>query len=752
MRKFRQCQATQVGPDKILGAVCLGVGLVSFGPAALGQELEEIVVTAQRVESTAQETPIAIDVLSGDVIKDRGITSVDQLAQISPSVSIAGDTGGIVLTVRGVSSRDTTEIGDPAVTLSVDGFYQDTGQAFGLTQYDLERIEVLRGPQGTLYGRNATGGAVNIYTVRPQPEFGGYGLVELGNYGAVNAQGAVNIPLSDRTFMRASFGTQNHQPYRDATYFGGHGDAGSSSGRLQFRFMPTDTLDIRVAAQLTSQAARTNTGYLPPYNVLPVETCNFSTGPGPCQRVDHSMRIEPANTQSYDIAGQPLVQHDEKALRWDLEWQLPGTTLTYIGGWNQLDFTARAPSWSFATPGNLGVPVVSTIQAFTQNEDVETINQELRFSSPDPSSRFTYQAGIFYFKSDNDLDSINQRVDGTATPPTNIHFIYDVPIKSLSYLAHFDYDITDDLEVSFGVRHNQDKKDRSGNIIFTQYPPPGLVPNQSVGSDQDQDTYHLGLQWSLSDSSMTYVNMDTGYKNGGFTDIAPYGPEEITSLEFGSKNRFLDNQLQLNIAAYISDYTGQQVQQIVQGLGGSLRIENAGETRYKGIETELLYATDNGLLSAGLNLLDAEFTDFVLAYGEPVFNVTTSSWTTLPTVNRDLTGNVPQQAPDVTFTLGYQHTFDAWGGELTAGFNAKYQSEQYFTFYNLPDDTQDSYTRLDLLFSYTRPGAPWQVQLYGQNVTDTEIFNSAGPNDRSRAYAYVYQPPATYGFRFRYDW
>ena len=169
------------------GALAFGVGAGALfcNTMAVAQELEEVVVTAQRVESTAQETPIAIDVLSADDIQDRGIASVQDLALISPSVNVAGEGGGIVLTVRGVSSRDTTEIGDPAVVLSVDGFYQDQGQGFGLTQYDLERIEVLRGPQGTLYGRNATGGAVNIYTRRPQPDYEGYGLVELGGYGTV---------------------------------------------------------------------------------------------------------------------------------------------------------------------------------------------------------------------------------------------------------------------------------------------------------------------------------------------------------------------------------------------------------------------------------------------------------------------------------------------------------------------------------------------------------------------------------------
>jgi iron complex outermembrane receptor protein len=161
--------------------------------------LEEIVVTAEKVETNVQKTSIAIDVYAGQQLQELGVHDVNSLANVAPAVNVTGNTGGgTVVTIRGISSRDTTEVGDPAVSISTDGFYVDRSYAIGLTQYDLERIEVLKGPQGTLYGRNATGGAINILTAKPGKEFAGYATVEAGNYNTMNTEGAINVPLGDR--------------------------------------------------------------------------------------------------------------------------------------------------------------------------------------------------------------------------------------------------------------------------------------------------------------------------------------------------------------------------------------------------------------------------------------------------------------------------------------------------------------------------------------------------------------------------
>ncbi len=219
----------------------------------------------------------------------------------------------------------------------------------------------------------------------------------------------------------------------------------------------------------------------------------------------------------------------------------------------------------------------------------------------------------------------------------------------------------------------------------------------------------------------------------------------------GSKNRFFNNQVQLNLSAYRSDYTGQQVQQIVQG-GGGLKIENAGETKLQGLEAELLMSSDVGQLEFNLAYLDAEFTKFDLAYGAPVFDVNRSAWASLATVNVDLSGNRPQQAPEWTIGAAVQRSFNVWDGELTTRVQTKYQTEQFYTFFNRPDDTQKAYATINFLATYAPNGSPWQFQAYVNNLSDEVVFSNAGPNDRAFVYSYTYQAPRTYGGRISYKW
>ncbi|MEQ1579756.1 MAG: TonB-dependent receptor [Steroidobacteraceae bacterium] len=740
-----------------LTRLCLGLGALTFTSASMAQALEEVVVTALRVESNVQKTPIAMEVLDSDALKDQGIVNVATLAAVSPSVNITGFGGGTVLTVRGVSSRDTTEIGDPAVVVSVDGFYQDRSYALGLSQYDLARMEILRGPQGTLYGRNATGGAINMFTVRPSKEAGGYAQADFGNYGAINAEGAINVPFGDRVQMRASFGSLYHDGYRDGGFFGKMDDANSRSGRLQFAFQPTENLDLWILAQHTKQTSLGNSANLRGYNVLPATTCNMVAAgavparTGPCQLVNHSAIPELGDPQVYTKYYMSQLNLDDTVVKWNATLRTPIATITYLGGYDRLDWDSYNPGATFPSPLNVATVQANFATVYNQTEKPRTTNHELRFQSVDPDARLTWQFGAFYFKNDNDLDSFNQRPNGTANPTPVIHFIYDVGIKSLAEMAQVAFKVTDDFKVTAGFRHNKDEKSRQGYFGGFQYLPPTQPLVISPGSDISKNTYHLGLDWQLNPDSLLYAKYGTGYKSGGFTDIAPYGPEEIKTYEVGSKNRFFNNQVQLNLSAYRSDYSGQQVQQIVQG-GGGLKIENAGETKLQGLEAELTMSSDLGQLEFNLAYLDAEFTKFDLAYGAPVFDVTRQAWASLATVNVDLSGNRPQQAPEWTIGAAVQRSFNVWDGELTTRVQTKYQTEQFYTFFNRPDDMQKAYATINFLATYAPTGSPWQFQAYVNNLSNETVFSNAGPNDRSFVYSYTYQAPRTYGGRVSYKW
>lgn len=745
------------------GTLSLSLARAAETDAAAGGELQEVVVTAERVEASAQRTAISMEVLNSDAIKSAGIATITQLSTVSPSVNVTGFGGGTVVTIRGISSRDTTEIGDPAVVVSYDGFYQDRSYALGLAQYDMERIEILRGPQGTLYGRNATGGAINIYTTRPGKEKGGYIQLEGGDYDTLNGEGAINMPVNDQVSLRASFGLQYHAPYRtDGGLYDGVDDANSRSLRLQAQFEPNEKFTARITGQHTVQTALGSQTQQAPYRI-------DANG-----WVLHNALPTLSNPMTYQKYWFSRLNLNDTMVRYDMAYKASWATFTYLGGYDRLNWNSIAPSVSFLLgPATATTPIpTSRVQAYNQTELPLTINQEVRLTSANPDSRLQWQVGAYYFRNHNDLDSYNFAPNGT--PPAGsitaqpvIHFVYDVTIKSLAEMAQASFKFTDQFKVTAGIRHNKDDKTRVGYIFFAPTLPPGSVPTISPGSSANKNTYSFGLDYQVTPTSLLYAKYGTGYKAGGFTDIAEYGPESIKTTEIGSKNRFFNNRLEANFALYKSDYTGQQVQQIVQG-GGGLRIVNAGATRYRGAEGDLTWVVaNNSRIEFNFAYLDAVFTDFKIPNATPRWNGTAWVSTTATTAsspdfgphavldtlgNVQLAGNSPQQAPKWTFGGALEQTVHTGGGAFTVRLSAKYQSEQFYSFFNRPDDRQKPYTLTNLLLTYQPNDSGFRYQAYANNLTDETVFSNAGPNDRNFEYVYSYLPPRTMGARVFYKW
>ncbi len=734
----RHAMTALVNSRTLWAGASVAVLLAAAPQLAVAQEagLQEVVVTANRVAGSAQRTSIAMEVIGSEELKAQGITSVTALSAVSPSVNVTGFGGGTVVTIRGISSRDTTEIGDPAVVVSVDGFYNDRSYALGLAQYDLQRIEVLRGPQGTLYGRNATGGAINIYSTRPGKEFGGYVQVEAGTYDLLNTEGAVNLPVNDKIQTRLSFGTNYRTGFRTGFPYNNSDDSNSRSGRFQIAAQPIENLELNFLAQHTVQTSNGNSAQTAPYQIT-------STG-----LVRHDF-IPSLSDKRLDKAENSRLNLNDSAYKWSAVYTTPFATVTYLGGYNRLKWNNLAPAYNYSQPQTATITnPARVVQVYNQRERPVTTNHEFRLTSPDQDARLTWQAGVFYFQNHNLLDSYNYTPNGTLTPIPVIHFQYDVKLKSLAEMAQVGFKVTDTFKITVGARHNKDEKFRLGYLFNAAARPAGLAPT-ILNTTVKKNTYHLGADWQITPANLLYAKYDTGYKSGGFTDIAAYGPEEVETWEIGAKNRFLDNTVQFNVDAYQSDYTGQQVSQIVQN-GGGQRIVNAGATRLRGIEGEVTAAMPYGRFELNAAYLDAKFTDFTLAVGELSWNGT--SYVTV-TSNKQLRGNRPQQAPKWSLGAAYEYTFNGvFGGSLTPRIQTKYQTKQYYTFFNRPDDTQKSNAITNAYVTYSPEEGSWNVQAYVLNLTDESVFSNAGPNDRGRNYSYTYQPPRTAGARINYKW
>ena len=722
--------------------VAVAVAMAMGAPLAFSQQesaqLEEVVVTAQKREESAQKAAISMTVYSSEEIVTAGIHDIASLATADPSMNLTVSNGAGYVAVRGIASTDVTEIGDPAVAISRDGFF--TNRSYGLysSMYDIERIEVLKGPQGTLFGRNSTGGAINIITRKPDREVGGYAAVDLGSFSARNFEAALNAPLGDRVQLRVSGISRRHDGYRDNAPQRDGDDEHSDSVRIQLAFQPFEDFTGWISAQRdrTRGVGDVSLGTRP-INTFPV---NF-------------------DSRRFAMQAETFTNLDSTRLRWELNYAgLPGgATVTYLGGREKM-------SWDHALDGTGGGPVV---QQFLQSEHPTTINHELRVSAA-PGGRVFWQAGVFYFKETNDpLDSGLFINSGQFANQYLIKFNYAVETISKAGFGQLAVNVSDALKLSGGLRYTKDSKRRtglaqldltvaSGGFLAIPFngcyfgPNPSscshlVVPTPGNGIlDDSKVTYHLGADWTMSDINLLYAKFDTGYKSGGFNSngSAPsvaYGPESVKAFELGTKNRFLDNRAQLNAAVFYQKYTGYQASQFVSALGGGPGIQNAGEATIKGAEVEFITLGSLGRLNLQASLLDTRFSNFLAVDATGTSTV-------------DLSGNDLPNAPGFSLSAGFEHAFPLASGALTARIDGKYTGAFYYSFFNFADTRSPSRTVGNASLTYAPESSKWNLQAYVRNFTDEVVFSNIRRNTISNSQELQFAPPRTFGARLQYNW
>ncbi|WCT73085.1 TonB-dependent receptor [Sphingomonas naphthae] len=697
-------------------------------PAAEG--LGDIVVTAEKRPSVLQRTPIAISVIDPEAIKRNNVGSVEDLARIAPSFSFQAQHTQAILSIRGVSSRDTSEIGDPAVALSIDGTYSQRAVGLNAAIFDIDRIEVLRGPQGTLLGRNATGGAVNIVTGKPMLDhFAASVSAEAGNYDAFITKGMVNLPVTDTLAIRAAFQTRDHSGYRENYPARDGDDEHSKAARLTALFKPTDRFSVTLSGEYTFQ---NGVGPVP-------QAIAWRNGANGTTDFENKPAI-PGDGKTFSLTQGGFLHLETTAIRWNVDYDLGIANITYLGGFRSVDFKRLA---------NYGTVYGGPRQnlSFNQVEKPETWNHELRLTSK-AGGPLKWQIGGFYFREKNDLTTLIEDYPGKAAllAPASVLQRYrypDVVSESKALFGQVGYKLTDTVEVEAGTRYSDNDKHRTGfnqitntNAFYSTGAINYTTTQQASDAASKIWTYHAGLNWQATPRHLLYAKFDTGFKDGGFTDLASYDPEKITAYEIGSKNRFFGNTLQVNLAAFWYDYSDQQVTQSVN-INGTARnlVVNAGKSRYKGAEVELNWlATPADRFDAFVGYTHAEYTNFAVLFNG---------------VNTQLAGNTPPQAPRWSVNLGYSHDFELASGTLTPRLQTHIESETYFTFFNRGTDRQGGYHRSDFTLTYKPRSGAWQVDAFVRNIEDKLILSYAfDPTGATRsAYVYQYAPPRTFGGR-----
>jgi len=685
-----------------------------------GQAVPEVVVTAQRTESLASRTPLAISVLSGEQLRDLGADGAATIGPRLPNVYIDQAFSGLRLTIRGISNSDTTDKGDPSAAFMLDGVYiaRPAGQSGNFL--DVDRVEVLRGPQGTLYGRNTTAGLVNVISNLPTDRFEGAVGFEAGTYDRRKIDGVINVPVNDMLALRAAVSKLTHDPYLN-----------NGQGTLLRPGMDQDDRDARLSAKLAlgreaTLVLRYDHGQAKGNNDRFVPDTNFYTGVSSGKPVYRDSTTDERLTNSFRPPNMTPVQgwQDRVAQGWsaDLRWDLGPATLYYLGARRKLDQELRQNYYYRVAP-QLALGVINNYDGHNEQD-----SHELRLAT-NGAGPLSAQGGLYYFSETSDTSYAFQGLQAVGLPP-----YYAFPLvteaRSRAAFGELTWRVVDGLRLTAGARRTEDDKDRVGSTDFRQGPVFNAATDRRLLNAAElhtaRTTWRLGLDYDLLPTTLLYGSLATGYKAGGFNDgciagttalgiacpaavAVPesalyYQPEELRAYEAGVKSRLWGGRVTVNAAAFVYDYTNLQLSgtAIVSGAPRILT-GNAGVARSRGLELDGdIRVGSNGRLSYGATALDAHYV----------------SYNPTPTVS--WAGRKLDRAPSHVYTLGYEHRFGVFGGQLHAGLFSRRSAEYVITIpsqlleYRIP-----AHTTTDATLRYAPAGGAWSLLARVRNLENS---------------------------------
>jgi iron complex outermembrane receptor protein len=695
-----------------VGALLAGANSIALAqtaaPADDSGKIQEVMVTAQRISQPASKTPLSLSVLSGDDLKAAGAVNAASLTDMVPNVQISTNgSGGTVIAIRGVSSADTTEKGDPSASFNIDGVNLARPQSAGLAFYDLERVEVLRGPQGTLYGRNATAGAINLITNKPVDKFESSAAVELGNYQAVKFDGMVNGKVNDVLSVRGAVSTSKHDGYLRSTqgFSTNFDDDDSLSGRLQglLKFTPDVTLLLSTDA---SRIEGSGPGSVP--------YATFAGKSGDAQR-----------TATPSVQG--FLNNRARGVSAELNANVGIGQMTYQVARRHLDRDEEVTSIQ-AKVGAL--PTYSTtVASYGQT------SHELRLAST--LGQWKSIVGLYRFKEQSATHTTLHNFPGVG----QLAFLQDPTIsQSKAAFGEATYSMGPQLNVTAGLRRTNDDKSRLG---LTQFGNPVFSSTANDASvSYAQTTGKLGADYSPNKNTMLYASLSTGYKAGGFNDgtsasnpYLKYDPEHLSAAEAGVKGRFLNGRLQLNASTFWYDYKDLQLTtRATDPTTGAVTSQtlNAAKAKITGAELEGKYAISSaGKINFSATWLDAHFKSYK------------------PTATTDWSGYRLAKSPKTTFGLGYTHNWNLDNGAmLSSHIGTTYTSSYVLNDYgNAVQFTQRSFHKSDVNLNYSPASFKWSVQAYVRNIEDRTVMTNYGPPFAGFDATANLAPPRTAGLR-----
>ncbi len=719
-------------------------------------ETNEIIVTVERRAVSVQKAPLAIAVVSGELADARGVQTIETLALATPNLRFYETVQQGFITIRGVGGeRNTTIGGDPSVALHIDGVYQARTNAANLAFFDIERIEVLRGPQGTLYGRNATGGSINIITKEAElGEASGSADFLLGNYSRRRARAVVNVPLGEKVALRVRGAWEDRDGFvRNLSFPDGSADLSDAgtrtvSGHLRVQFSDNVRLDLRadyegVRAAGSSEEAVGAFGN-PAYSFPP--PLGFGALPEPEEPMVTRLDVKQvARTDGWGASAALAVDGLDIPLLGEAEW-------TTAAAYRQSDVF----NISDADRTSARATFLNTTFDFAQK------SLETRLVSRSDSA-IQWQAGLFFIHEDNFgspvLDSFLP--SGNVASRSDIRMTVDA--KSYAAFGQVTWSATDRLRLTAGGRFTRDTKESVQAFTITSPFLPAPV-NVTIPGKRSWNalTGKIGAEFDFA-RSMLYVNATRGYKAGGFGLNQPaYDPEYIWAYEVGLKNRLFDGSVLLNLTGFHYQQQDLQVGIYTDGLlpgAPSVLVQNAARARTWGAEVELQATPVHGLqLTSALTYLDARFKSYRSV--DPFDPIKTSVPgcasvpRDAPTVaippaclnEVDLSGGRQSLAPEFSASLGVEYTYEtASVGSLAPRIDVTWTDRYLLRAFGKPQDQQSAYWNVDAVLRWTSPDGNLTADVFARNLFNVDVRAASAYLPFAQAIGVTFLPPRTLG-------
>jgi len=771
-------------------ALALALGGYAGVGGALAQDapsfgIEEITVTAQKREESLQDIPIAVTAIAGGELEELDVQSLQDVGNRTPGMVFAAfSVGQPEIAIRGIGTKEDGASASDSTVVSIDGVYiaARTAQVFDI--FDLERVEILRGPQGTLYGKNAIAGSINFVTTTPTEETRIKLRQTVGNYDRFDTGGLISGQIAENLYGKFSFSRRKHDGYlrnvleswtdpvtgmeMDNPEFGERqGEVNTFAWRAALRWLPSERLELILGADGADDTIGTSNRE-PVGSAGPLHDCGCASDPVAVNEAlggagDPWSTLN--NTEGY-------TERDVYGISLTANYELDFATFTSITAFRESDFDwledseGLPPSSVFGdltgSSGNPGIALTAPAEsgfAFDVDdaavEKAEQWVQEFRLTSPGDTD-LRWVAGVFY--SNEEIDRTESfffpSLGGPGLEASDMASIQGNKTNSFAGYGQATYDLTTDLSATVGARYSYEKKKMNAaaevssglGLLLQDFGP------VSAQKSWNNVSWRAALDWRATENILAYAGVSTGFKSGGFTGSAstaerattPFDPEKATNFEVGIKSDLFQRRARVNLTAFYTDYKNLQVTRFFQPVGsgfGEFITENAGKAEIYGFEAEFQVRPMEGLdLGGSYAYLSAKYKEFT---GTPSITDPTATFE----------GNRLRQAPKNMLNLYSRYEWSLGNvGNMYARVDFRYQSLSYYDPDENPIATIPSYEIWDARLAYTSPDDRWELAAWIKNIGSekyrTHVFTQRG----GRIAFATFGDPETYGLTLTFNY